>query len=44
MAYRIDPGTMASTLIARPIPNLLLGPDGHLCLSRFENFSTYRIR
>ncbi|MFB4273708.1 hypothetical protein ACBJ59_00320 [Nonomuraea sp. MTCD27] len=42
-AYRIDPGTMAFTLIARPISNLLLGPDGHLYLSRFENFYTYRI-
>ncbi|MGP3930017.1 hypothetical protein [Nonomuraea sp. KM88] len=42
-AYRIDPGTMAFTLIARPISNLLLGPDGHLYLSRFENFSTYRV-
>ncbi|MCF6470500.1 hypothetical protein FAF44_19170 [Nonomuraea sp. MG754425] len=42
-AYRIDPATMAFTLIARPISNLTLGPDGHLYLSRFENFSTYRI-
>ncbi|NUS06710.1 MAG: hypothetical protein HOV97_29610 [Nonomuraea sp.] len=41
--YRIDPETMALTLVARPISNLLLGPDGHLYLSRFENFSTYRI-
>ncbi|MEV0385492.1 hypothetical protein [Nonomuraea sp. NPDC050643] len=42
-AYRIDPGTMALALIARPISNLLLGPDGHLYLSRFENFYTYRV-
>ncbi|WP_165974619.1 SMP-30/gluconolactonase/LRE family protein [Nonomuraea deserti] len=42
-AYRIDPGTMAFTLIARPISNLLLGPNGHLYLSRFENFYTYRV-
>ncbi|MFI7133763.1 hypothetical protein ACIBQ1_49365 [Nonomuraea sp. NPDC050153] len=42
-AYRIDPGTMALALIARPISNLILGPDGHLYLSRFENFSTYRV-
>ncbi|MET7327743.1 hypothetical protein [Nonomuraea sp. NPDC005650] len=41
-AYRIDPGTMALALIARPISNLILGPDGHLYLSRFENFYTYR--
>ncbi|MDF2707441.1 MAG: hypothetical protein K0R62_3093 [Nonomuraea muscovyensis] len=42
-AYRIDPGTMALALIARPISNLLLGPDGHLYLSRFEKFYTYRV-
>ncbi|MFG6198869.1 hypothetical protein [Nonomuraea sp. JJY05] len=42
-AYRIDPGTMALALIARPISNLVLGPDGHLYLSRFENFYTYRV-
>ncbi|MFI6292312.1 hypothetical protein ACIBEJ_12055 [Nonomuraea sp. NPDC050790] len=42
-AYRIDPATMALTLIARPISNLLKGADGHLYLSRFENFYTYRI-
>jgi hypothetical protein len=42
-AYRIDRGTMALALIARPISNLTLGPDGHLYLSRFENFYTYRI-
>ncbi|KAB8192321.1 hypothetical protein FH608_026995 [Nonomuraea phyllanthi] len=41
--YRIDPGTMTFARIARPISNLVLGPDGHLYLSRFENFSTYRI-
>ncbi|MBB5078352.1 hypothetical protein [Nonomuraea endophytica] len=42
-AYRIDRATMAVTLIARPISNLLKGADGHLYLSRFENFHTYRI-
>ncbi|MFC4120424.1 PQQ-binding-like beta-propeller repeat protein [Nonomuraea zeae] len=41
--YRIDPATMSFTLLARPISNLLLGSDGHLYLSRMENFSTYRI-
>ncbi|NUT39123.1 MAG: PQQ-like beta-propeller repeat protein [Thermoactinospora sp.] len=42
-AYRIDRATMALSLIARPISNLLKGPDGHLYLSRNENFHTYRI-
>ncbi|MEV4160348.1 hypothetical protein [Nonomuraea dietziae] len=42
-AYRIDRATMALTLIARPISILLKGPDGHMYLSRFENFYTYRI-
>ncbi|MDR8411084.1 hypothetical protein MTP10_20420 [Nonomuraea sp. 3-1Str] len=42
-AYRIDRGTMALTLIARPISILLKGPDEHMYLSRFENFSTYRL-
>ncbi|WP_143590335.1 hypothetical protein [Thermoactinospora rubra] len=42
-AYRIDPATMAFTLIARPISILLKGSDGHLYLSRNENFFTYRI-
>ncbi|MGP3913132.1 hypothetical protein [Nonomuraea sp. 10N515B] len=41
--YRFDPGTMAFARIARPITNLTLGPDGHLYLSRNENFYTYRI-
>ncbi|MEV0148014.1 MULTISPECIES: hypothetical protein [unclassified Nonomuraea] len=42
-AYRIDRATMALTLIARPISILLKGPDEHMYLSRFENFSTYRL-
>ncbi|MFC5826078.1 hypothetical protein [Nonomuraea insulae] len=33
----------SSALIARPISTLLKGTDGHLYLSRFENFYTYRI-
>lgn len=42
-AYRFDRTTMAAALIARPISTLLKGTDGHLYLSRFENFYTYRI-
>ncbi|WP_269323850.1 hypothetical protein [Streptosporangium roseum] len=34
---------MTFTLITRPISNLVKGADGHLYLSRVENFSTYRI-
>ncbi|TDD17427.1 hypothetical protein [Nonomuraea diastatica] len=41
--YRIDRATMAFTLIARPISILLKGADGHMYLSRMENFSTYRL-
>ncbi|MFD0476961.1 hypothetical protein ACFQ0B_58660 [Nonomuraea thailandensis] len=42
-AYRIDPATMAFARIVHPVSNLALGPDGHLYLSRYENFYTYRI-
>jgi sugar lactone lactonase YvrE len=42
-AYRIDPATMAFARIVRPVSTMALGPDGHLYLSRYENFSTYRI-
>lgn len=42
-AYKIDPATMALTLIARPISIVLKGADGHMYLSRFENFYTYRL-
>jgi hypothetical protein len=41
--YKIDRATMGTTLIARPISNLQQGSDGHLYLSRFENFYTYRV-
>ncbi|WP_219514924.1 hypothetical protein [Nonomuraea ceibae] len=41
--YRIDPATMKLTLIVRPISNLVKGADGHMYLSRFESFSTYRL-
>ncbi|OUC89016.1 hypothetical protein [Streptosporangium minutum] len=41
--YRIDRAAMKFTLITRPISNLVKGADGHLYLSRVENFSTYRI-
>ncbi|MCG5215622.1 hypothetical protein [Streptosporangium sp. KLBMP 9127] len=42
-AYRIDPATMTLALIVRPVSNMVLGADGHLYLSRFENFYTYRV-
>ncbi|MFF0312580.1 hypothetical protein ACFYSC_34565 [Streptosporangium sp. NPDC004379] len=42
-AYRIDRTTLAFTLSARPISLLLKGPDGHMYLSRNENFHTYRL-
>ncbi|WP_327085406.1 hypothetical protein OIE66_23970 [Nonomuraea sp. NBC_01738] len=41
--FKIDRATMGLSLIARPISIMLKGADGHLYLSRFENFSTYRI-
>jgi hypothetical protein len=41
-AYRIDRATMDMTLIVRPVSNLTRGPDGHLYLSRDQNFWTYR--
>ncbi|GAA0913007.1 hypothetical protein [Nonomuraea longicatena] len=40
--YKIDRATMGTSLIARPISNMHQGADGHLYLSRNENFSTYR--
>jgi hypothetical protein len=42
-AYKIDPTTMAFTLIVRPVSILLEGADGHMYLSRLENFYTYRL-
>ncbi|MGW5682456.1 hypothetical protein [Nonomuraea sp. NPDC003754] len=41
--YKIDRATMGLTLITRPISILLKGPDGHMYLSRNENFYTYRL-
>ncbi|MFC4114335.1 hypothetical protein [Nonomuraea zeae] len=43
-AYRIDPATMKMTRItSADIGILIKGPEGHMYLSRFENFYTYRI-
>ncbi|MFD1934047.1 hypothetical protein ACFSKW_21515 [Nonomuraea mangrovi] len=42
-AYRIDRASMALTLLVRPLSLLLKGSDGHMYLSRFENFYTYRL-
>ncbi|MEV0386704.1 hypothetical protein [Nonomuraea sp. NPDC050643] len=43
-AYRIDRATMGMTQItSQRIGILIKGSDGHMYLSRFENFYTYRI-
>ncbi|MEU0569517.1 hypothetical protein ABZ297_29650 [Nonomuraea sp. NPDC005983] len=42
-AFKIDRAAMRLSVIARPISILLKGADGHLYLSRFENFYTYRV-
>ncbi|MEU6731440.1 hypothetical protein ABZ917_47695 [Nonomuraea wenchangensis] len=42
-AYKVDRETLAFTQIVRPVSLMLKAPDGHLYLSRNENFYTYRI-
>ncbi|WP_406313619.1 WD40 repeat domain-containing protein [Streptosporangium sp. NBC_01639] len=41
--YKVDRTTLAFSLVTRPISLMVKAPDGHLYLSRNENFSTYRV-